>query len=65
MLEVDSTLIYTPVAREEEGIGLACGAYFAGRNPAVVMQNSGFGNSTNAILSLLNYYGGDSGRLHR
>ena len=29
---------------------------FGGPHPAIVMQNSGFGNSTNAILSLLNYY---------
>jgi sulfopyruvate decarboxylase subunit alpha len=55
-LEADSDVIYTPVAREEEGVGMACGAYLAGRHPAVVMQNSGFGNSANAILSLLNYY---------
>jgi sulfopyruvate decarboxylase subunit alpha len=55
-LESDSEVIYTPVAREEEGVGMAFGAYLAGRRPAVVMQNSGFGNSTNAILSLLNYY---------
>jgi len=50
------TVVYTPVAREEEGVGMACGAYLAGRRPAIVMQNSGFGNSVNAILSLLNYY---------
>jgi len=56
MLERDRAIIYTPVAREEEGVGLACGAYLAGRYPAIVMQNSGFGNSANAILSLLNYY---------
>lgn len=37
-------------------MGLACGAHLAGRRPAVVMQNSGFGNSVNAVLSLLNYY---------
>jgi len=55
-LEKDSGIIYTPVAREEEGVGIACGAYLTGRRPAVVMQNSGFGNSVNAILSLLNYY---------
>jgi sulfopyruvate decarboxylase subunit alpha len=56
MLEADPSIIYSPVAREEEGVGLACGAYLAGRHPAIVMQNSGFGNSANAILSLLNYY---------
>jgi sulfopyruvate decarboxylase subunit alpha len=55
-LEADSEVIYTPVTREEEGVGMACGAYLAGRTPAIVMQNSGFGNSLNAILSLLNYY---------
>ena len=35
---------------------MACGASLAGRRPVIVMQNSGFGNSLNAILSLLNYY---------
>ncbi len=52
----DSDVIYTPVTREEEGVGLAGGAHLAGRNPALIMQNSGFGNCANAILSLLNYY---------
>lgn len=55
-LASDESIIYTPVSREEEGVGLACGAHLAGRRPAVVMQNSGFGNSVNAVLSLLNYY---------
>jgi sulfopyruvate decarboxylase subunit alpha len=55
-LQADTEVIYTPVTREEEGVGMACGAYLAGRRPAIVMQNSGFGNSANAILSLLNYY---------
>lgn len=55
-LAADTSIVYTPVSREEEGMGLACGAHLAGRRPAVVMQNSGFGNSMNAVLSLLNYY---------
>lgn len=55
-LAADASIVYTPVSREEEGMGLACGAFLAGRRPAVVMQNSGFGNSVNAVLSLLNYY---------
>src|SRR5581483_10833159 len=55
-VEADSDVIYTPVTREEEGVGMACGASFTGRNPALIMQNSGFGNCANAILSLLNYY---------
>ncbi len=55
-LAEDKSIVYTPVSREEEGMGLACGAHLAGRRPAIVMQNSGFGNSVNAVLSLLNYY---------
>ncbi len=55
-LQADKDIIYTPITREEEGMGMACGAHLAGRKPAIVMQNSGFGNSANAILSLLNYY---------
>ena len=38
--------------REEEAIGIAVGAYATGRNSAVFMQSSGFGNSINAIASL-------------
>ena len=38
--------------REEEAIGIAVGAYSTGRNSAVFMQSSGFGNSINAIASL-------------
>ena len=55
-VEHDVDVVHSPVSREEEAVGMACGAYLAGRRPAVVMQNSGFGNSANAILSLLNYY---------
>lgn len=56
IIKADSSVLYTPVTREEEGVGIAFGANLGGRNPAIVMQNSGFGNCTNAILSLLNYY---------
>ena len=45
-----------PVTREEEGIGIAAGAYLAGRTPALLIQNSGLGNSVNAIKSLLQLY---------
>ena len=38
--------------REEEAIGIAVGAYAVGRNAAVFMQSSGFGNCMNAITSL-------------
>ncbi len=52
----DNDILYTPVSREEDGVGVLAGAYMAGRKPALVMQNSGFGNSVNAVCSLLNYF---------
>ena len=55
-LALDEDISYTPVSREEDGVGLLAGAYMAGRRSALVMQNSGFGNSVNAVCSLLNYY---------
>lgn len=56
LIENDSEVIYTPVTREEEGIGILAGSFLAGKRPAIVMQNSGIGNCINAICSLLNYY---------
>jgi sulfopyruvate decarboxylase subunit alpha len=56
LLENDREIIYTPVAREEEGVGIMAGAFLAGKRPAIVMQNSGLGNCINAICSLANYY---------
>lgn len=44
------------ITREEEGIGIAAGAYLGGMAPAIIMQNSGLGNSINAIKSLLQLY---------
>jgi len=44
------------LTREEEGIGIAAGAYLGGMKPAIIMQNSGLGNSINAIKSLLQLY---------
>ena len=40
-------------ATEEEGIGLAAGAWLAGQKSAVLMQSSGVGNTINAIASLI------------
>jgi len=48
---------HIPVTREEEGVGIAAGASLGGRRPALLMQNSGLGNSINALLSLTSLYG--------
>lgn len=48
----DPDIIHVPVTREEEGVGLCAGAWMGGRRPALLMQNSGLGNSINALASL-------------
>jgi sulfopyruvate decarboxylase subunit alpha len=41
------------VAREDNAVGMAAGAWLAGRHPVVLMQNSGLGQSVNALASLV------------
>ena len=57
VLEAHPTLPYIPAPREDVAVGLAAGAWFAGRRPAVLMQNSGLGTSLNALASLALMYG--------
>lgn len=40
------------VSREEEGLGLLSGAFLAGQRGALIIQNSGLGNSVNTLASL-------------
>jgi len=40
------------VTREEEGVGVAAGAYLGGKRTALVMQSTGVGNCLNALTSL-------------
>jgi sulfopyruvate decarboxylase subunit alpha len=70
-VEEDRDVIHVPLCREEEGIGICAGAYLVGKKCAAIMQNGGFFNSCNAIVStllqyqipllLLIYYAGDIG----
>jgi sulfopyruvate decarboxylase alpha subunit len=43
---------YIPETREDAAVGLAAGAYMAGKQPVVIMQNSGLGVSLNSLASL-------------
>ena len=45
------------VAKEEEAIGVAAGAYFAGEPHVLLMQNHGFLAAINGIVSLAQLYG--------
>lgn len=56
LVEVDPKIDHLPVTREEEGVGIAAGAYMGGKRPALLMQNSGLGNSINALASLNGLY---------
>ena len=56
MLDEDDEITHIPVTREEEGIGICAGAYLGGKRPAILMQNSGLGNSINALKSLSELY---------
>ncbi len=51
-LERHPRLPYVPAVREDVAVGLAAGAWLAGRRPVVLMQNSGLGTSLNALASL-------------
>jgi len=57
LVESDQEIIHLPVTREEEGVGICAGAWLGGRQPALLMQNSGLGNCINALASLDMLYG--------
>ena len=56
ILENDRNVYYSAVPREEEGIGICAGAYLGNKLPCLMMQNTGIGNSINAIVSLIQLY---------
>jgi sulfopyruvate decarboxylase subunit alpha len=70
-IDADGAVIHVPLCREEEGIGICTGAYLVGKKCAAIMQNGGFFNSHNAIVTtllqyqvpllLMIYYAGDIG----
>ena len=47
---------YVPATREDEALGIAAGAYMGGKKPVMLMQNSGLGNSIDALTSLVLLY---------
>lgn len=71
LLEAESDIEHVPLCREEEGVGVCAGAYLGGKKAALIMQNAGLLNSSNALVTtglqleipmlLLVYYAGDIG----
>jgi phosphonopyruvate decarboxylase len=56
VLDDDPRYGYVSAVREDSALGIAAGAYVGGRQPVVLMQNSGLGVSVNAIVSLHQLY---------
>jgi sulfopyruvate decarboxylase subunit alpha len=54
--EDDPEMTLIQVAKEEEAIGVAAGAYFAGEPHLLLMQNHGFLAAINGIVSLAQLY---------
>jgi phosphonopyruvate decarboxylase len=57
VLERGERAPYVTAAREDAAVGVAAGAWFGGKAPVVLMQNSGLGTSLNALASLSLMYG--------
>src|SRR2546421_2868784 len=51
LAEEDPEMILVRLAKEEEGVGISMGAHFAGVRSALLMQNHGFLQSINGLVS--------------
>src|SRR2546421_4277683 len=49
LCHADQSMTVVPLTTEEEGIGLAAGAWLGGERAALLMQSSGVGNCANAL----------------
>ena len=56
MAEEDPEMVLVRLAKEEEGVGISAGAHLAGVKSALLMQNHGFLQSINGIVSLARLY---------
>jgi len=56
MAEDDPQMILVRLAKEEEGVGISAGAHLAGAKSAMLLQNHGFLQSVNGIVSLARLY---------
>ena len=56
MADEDPLMTLVRLAKEEEGVGISAGAHLAGVKSAMLMQNHGFLQSINGIVSLARLY---------
>ena len=52
LCHADRTMRAVPVTTEEDGIGLAMGAWLGGARAALLMQSSGVGNTINVLATV-------------
>jgi sulfopyruvate decarboxylase subunit alpha len=52
LLDQQQEIAHVHLCREEEGFGICAGAYLGGKNPAILLHNTGFLASANALFSL-------------
>lgn len=51
-IQRDPSMRYVQVCREEVGINIAAGALLGGKKPAILMEDTGLGNSINPLVSI-------------
>jgi len=49
-LSAESKIDYIQVANEGDGVGICMGAWLGGKKPALLMENTGFGVTTYALM---------------
>jgi sulfopyruvate decarboxylase alpha subunit len=54
LCHADRTMAVVPLTSEEQGIGLAAGAWLGGERAVLLMQSSGVGNCVNALTLAAN-----------
>ncbi len=47
---------HVPCNKEDEGMGLAAGAYMGGKRPMIIMQNTALGVVVNTLATLIQFY---------
>jgi sulfopyruvate decarboxylase subunit alpha len=51
-VEQDERFIHVRLSSEDEGVGVCAGAWFGGRKPCLLIQNSGMLEATNDLVTL-------------
>jgi len=51
-IQKDPSMKYIQVCREEVGVNIAVGALLGGKRPAILMEDTGIGNSLNPLVSI-------------